>query len=144
MSPNCYNYNQERQFRNKREDGIACQFVWKSNDLRRYAVAFVRVAASRYNCAAGECAADDVPEDVAASVPHGVPGNACHILTTAHVIEPVYVAPGQIKRRMSTRESRKSAWVNVYRLCSLTSADTFLRRNDNGFEQRQSELRLEA
>ncbi len=122
-----------------RDEAIACQVVWKTDAMKRYAVAFVSAALGLARAGDAEVASDDVPESAEPEHP-GIAGNVCHMLRRAHVIAPVMVAAGQIKRRKSGRESRNAAWINVYQLTSCGMAEEFLRRNKVEPLPRQMEL----
>jgi hypothetical protein len=62
----------------------------------------------------------------------GIAGSVVELLKNANIIEPVGVTVGDKwypERAKSTRSGRKSAYVCLYRLKSLSLASAFLRRN---------------
>jgi len=99
----------------------------------------MRSVVTLYQAGSREFAADDVPDcDRPANL--GLSGNVWHSFVRAHLLAPVYVAPGQIKRRMSAATTRKAAWVNCYSLVSLEAALRWLERHGNVTLRGQMEL----
>ena len=130
----------------QREAACAQQVAFKHRELVGFQCWLLKFAIEDYGRGGTEFTTDIVPDDRQPKPNKdkrsGISGNACRMLSHAHVIEPVYAAPGQIKRRCSKRTTRKQAWINVYKLCSYEVARTFLARNGWATEPRQRELAL--
>ena len=108
-----------------RAEPIILQAMWKPDEWTAYACAVVRAAMGKNPLSFSAC---DVPENESPASSK-LPGNVFAALKAAHVIEPIRLPNGQIERRMSTHASRKSAWENVYTLCSRAAGETFLARH---------------
>ena len=104
-----------------RHDGIVQQVVHKTDDWMRYAKAVVESVLAKHAHGQREFAADDVDDDRRPMNAH-LSGNVWHSLATSGILEPVMVAPDQIKTRRSTAKGRHNARVQVYRLASYDMA----------------------
>ena len=129
--------NPDAQF----QAAIAQQTVWKSAELRQFAVALVERALAR----GGHFTTDLVPDDLRGDGP-GIAGSVVELLKNAKVIQPVGMLDrgGQwfALRTKSTRGNRKGAWLNVYQLTSPALAQEFLRRHGLPPAPKQEEFAL--
>lgn len=127
---------------NTREQGICQQVAWQTDPLMRFCTAFLQVVVTGWLAGVRVFATDDVPEYLQPEVPN-IAGNACHILTAAHVLRPVMVGDtGQIYRRRSTRKTAKDRWVNCYTLISLPMAREWLARHGVELPEQQEQKEL--
>ena len=116
--------------------------VWKHPEMQTFAVALVRGALARARAGQDQFTTDIVADTVRGDGP-GIAGSVVTLLKHANVLAPVgHTSDGQWYplRRKSTREGRKDAWNNVYRLTSLGMAAEFLSRN--GLPQAEQQIEL--
>lgn len=128
-----------------REDAFAeareLEWFWKTDAMRRMALALVELALSR-----DEFAADDLPPELE----HGGTGIAGSVMATLvnhGIIRRAGVwAGGQFygKERASRRPGRKDAKLKVFTLACAGRARAFLQANHRCAEFRQAELPLAA
>lgn len=116
-------------------EAICQEVVWKSGEMRRFAVELVRRAVERSlksgEGSAGGFTTDIVPSEVRGDG-HGIAGSVIELLKNANVIEPVGINSGgkwYPERQRSTRPECKARFLCVHRLKSLAVAREFLRRN---------------
>jgi len=113
-------------------DAILQEAIWKSAEIQRYAVALVLRAVRLYERGTRYFGSDDVDEEDQPRG-HGIAGSVCEMLKRAHVIEHYYGSKPEdgvfAGRRRSKRESRNGAKIDLYSLCSLKAAETFLARH---------------
>ena len=108
------------------------QIVWKHDEMRRFALALIREAVKLASAGVHKFTTDIVP-DAERGSGTGIAGSTATQLKNAHVIEHVGVWSGDKfypERVPSTRDGRKSAYVNVYQLTSAGVGREFLARND--------------
>lgn len=107
------------------------QVVWKNDEIRTFAVAFVREAL-RLQQAGTMKFTTDIVRDAERGSGTGIAGSVITMLKNASVIQAVgFWRDGQFyaERMMSAREGRKSAYNNVYQLTSHATAVSFLERH---------------
>lgn len=112
----------------ERVEGVLQQVVHKPAEWLAYERAVVQAVHDGMIHGRHEFAADDVPEEQRPAS-KGLAGNVWASLTRASILEPVFVAPGQIKRRKSESRSRKAAWVNVYTARSFGAVLSWLEKH---------------
>lgn len=124
------------------------QQAWKHEQVKRYAVGFVKTGIQLGYHGVPFVGSDDVPEEF---LPDGVEspgiaGSAIVMLTHATIIEPYRGTDGFRNppiisgRRRSTRSSANGRKVNVYKIVNRGLAEAFLRANGAAVEARQREL----
>ena len=125
-----------------RHDAILQQAVHKPEAWLAYERAVVEACCNGWLRGEREFAADNVSADLR-PCNKGMAGNVWHSLVRAHILEPVYCMDfGQVKRRRSHSESRKDAWVNVYRLTSFEQGASWLAKHGGPVLRPQMELAL--
>lgn len=125
-----------------RHEAIMQQVVHKPAEWLAYERAVVEACCAGWLRGEREFAADNVAAD-RRPLNRGMAGNVWHSLVRAHILEPVYCMDfGQIKRRRSHSESRKDAWVNVYRLTSFDAGAAWLAKHGGPALTPQMELAL--
>lgn len=122
-------------------DAICQEVVWKHPEMKAFAVSLVDHAIRLLTEGREKFTTDIVP-DCDRGTGTGIAGSVVELLKNAHVIEPVGVNAGgkwYAERERSTREDRKGAWLNVYKLRSRNVAVEFLRRSKAGAQPERRE-----
>jgi hypothetical protein len=107
------------------------QSVWKNDEMQMFARALVRAAVKLMSEGVSKFTTDIVG-DADRGTGTGIAGSVVTQLKNANVIEAVGHFREQkfyAERERSTREGRKDAWNNVYRLTSHAAALEYLSRN---------------
>jgi hypothetical protein len=108
--------------------------AFKSQQIERYCIAFVRAALRLLDTGIDRMAADDVEEDCQAG--GGIPGTCCRVLLSAHVIKPTG------ERRVNRRKESHGRKVDVWTLTSRAIAHTYLKAHGADVENMQEQGRL--
>ncbi|MDD5502672.1 MAG: hypothetical protein PHH26_04315 [Candidatus Thermoplasmatota archaeon] len=119
-----------------RHAAVVQQAVRKEREFMDYARNVLQYAHRSPN----RFAADIVPEHLR-PLSATLSGNVFHALERAHLIEPIRLPQGQILRKKSDATTRKSAWVNCYKLVSIAAAERWLKEH-GGYVPAQRELAL--
>lgn len=107
------------------------QSVWKNDEMLRFARALVREALKLMSEGTFKFTTDIV-SDADRGTGTGIAGSVVTQLKHANVVEAVGLwRDGKFyaEREKSTREGRKDAWNNVYRLKSHAAGVSFLQHN---------------
>jgi len=118
------------------------QDIWKPGEMRSFAIAVVAAGIHALKMGRLKFSTDDVSETDHPQSP-GIAGSVIEKLKNAHVIESVGVVVGDKfypDRIRSNRPNRKSAYIGLYKLCSLNIANEFLARNGREIAIKQLEL----
>ena len=117
--------------REKFHAAIDQQDIWKPGEMRNFAIALVAAAVRKLREGSLHFSTDDVAEtDHPGST--GISGSVIEKLKNANVIKPVGVTHAgkwYADHIRSTRPTSKGRWIGKYELCSVSLAETFLRRN---------------
>ena len=118
------------------------QDIWKPGEMRSFAIALVAAGIHALKMGRLKFSTDDVAEADHPQSP-GIASSVIEKLKNAHVIEAVGVIVGDKfypDRIRSLRANRKSAYIGLYQLCSLSVANEFLARNGHEIAVQQLEL----
>lgn len=121
------------------------EMAWKHPEMERFAVALVRNALSLLESGVTTFTTDIVADGERGNGP-GIAGSVIEVLKHASVLEGVGMTVGGVwypRRERSTRAGCKSRYVGVYRLCSQSIGQSFLRRHQVPAGQVQMEFNHE-
>jgi len=119
-----------------RHNAVVRQAVWNDREFMDYARNVLQYALRSPH----RFAADIVPEHLR-PLSATLSGNVFHALERAHLIEPIRLPQGQILRKKSDATTRKSAWINCYRVKNLAAVERWLREH-GGYVAPQMELAI--
>jgi hypothetical protein len=124
------------------------QVVWKNDEMLTFSISLVEHALGLLHGGVNKFTTDIVP-DADRGDGDGIAGSVVTMLKNASILEQcgVWAGPAEARvfyaeRKKSERDESKGRWIGVYKLCSRSVAEEFLRRNNRTAATKQADLAI--